>query len=110
MELRGIEDVIHSALEGDQAGLPAPRRRAAVELRKCIDHALFFEPVDHLTFFTIVEVACDQGGHSWFKLFPGILDFSHTIIPGDEITAEPSAAIADGRAEMNVQNLDWADT
>src|SRR5690349_9129666 len=100
-----IEDVIHSSVKFDWAGLPFPGVRMAIELRERVGHALPFQPFDCSRVLSVVKVAHDKRGQSRFARRKESLNFSRTSLAREQIATDPTAALADRRMQMNIQNL-----
>src|SRR6185369_15125804 len=61
MQFRRIENVIHSAMERDQAPFPMPGWAVAVEFGQGVGHALLVQPFDRGRVLHIVKVTHYQG-------------------------------------------------
>ena len=105
LQLGRIDNVIHPAMEREQAPPPVPRRRVTVELRQGVRHSLPLQPGDDAAVLTGVEVARDQSGQVRCAVAVKQFHLAHPIVAGGEITADPASAVADGRAQMHVQHL-----
>src|SRR5215475_11309479 len=77
----------------------------AVELWERVCHTQVFQPLDCSRILSVVKVAYDERRQPRFMHWKESLHFPQANFAGEQIATDPTAAFADRRMQMNIQNL-----